>query len=391
MPWTELGRKCSTAMISRHTAQVRLINLLFCWIHFRQTLPLLVIPDRARDIFDITHSCWSNQSSMAVRKMRNIRPRAEEDFSDSEVDEDTGEEMVGEQDDNEDDEESPSEAENGEDDDAAVEAKLSNVSFGALRHAQESLSRKRKRGSDTTPNQDDKLEALRARLRQIKEEKAVATSRPPSKSKRSSVSRQAASDHDGDDSSDSDSAPSEEDAPTKSRTSKHAPGAQSTRHQVTRKRVVVDVPKRVVRDPRFDALRQHSVPNGNSEKAYSFLRDYQKAEMDELRAAIKRTKNEDDKDILRRKLGSMDNKLKAKDAKDREQEILRRHRKEEREKIQQGKTPFYLKQKDIKEQALVEKFKGMKSKDREKLIEKRRKKEGQKEKKRMPDARRMAG
>lgn len=321
---------------------------------------------------------------MAVQKMRNIRPRPvsiEDDFEDSELDQASEEEQ---------DEENPSEAENGEDDDVAVEAKLSNVSFGALKQAQDSLSRKRKRGSDTTPNQDDKLEALRDRLRQIKEEKAAAAaSKPSSKSKRKTNDRPADSHRDGD--SDSDSAPSEEDAPTKSRTSKHAPGAQSTRHQVTRRRVVVDVPKRVVRDPRFDALQQHNAHTGNSEKAYSFLRDYQKAEMDELRAAIKRTKNEDDKDVLRRKLGSMDNKLKAKDAKERQQEILRRHRKEEREKIQQGKTPYYLKQKDIKEQALVEKFKGMKSKDREKLIEKRRKKEGQKEKKRMPDARRVAG
>lgn len=327
---------------------------------------------------------------MAVGGMRNIRPRpgmVEDDVDDSDMDRSSAEEVASNGE--EEDEQSPSEAENGEDDDMAVEAKLSNVSFRALRQAQESLSKKRKRGSDTNANQDDKLEALRDRLRQIKEEKAAAASKPVSKSKRKRDDVQQASDHD--ENSDSDSAPSEEDAPTKSRTSKHAPGTQSTRHQVTRKRVVVDVPKRVVRDPRFDALQQHNAHTGNSEKAYSFLRDYQKAEMDELRAAIKRTKNEDDKDVLRRKLGSMDNRLKAKDEKERQQEILRRHRKEEREKIQQGKTPFYLKQKDIKEQALVEKFKGMKSKDREKVIEKRRKKEGQKEKKRMPDARRMAG
>lgn len=333
---------------------------------------------------------------MAMAGIRNVRPRpgaVEDDVDDSEMDRSSGEDMASNGEENEDgneDEESPDEAENT-DDEMAVEAKLSNVSFGALRQAQESLSRKRKRGSDTNANQDDKLEALRERLRQIKEEKAAAASKPSSKSKTKRKRDEEQSELDGGEDSDSDSAPSEEDAPTKSRTSKHAPGTQSTRHQVTRKRVVVDVPKRVVRDPRFDALQQHNAHTGNSEKAYSFLRDYQKAEMDELRAAIKRTKNEDDKDVLRRKLGSMDNKLKAKDAKEREQEILRRHRKEEREKIQQGKTPYYLKSKDIKEQALVEKFKGMKSKDREKLIEKRRKKEGQKEKKRMPDARRMAG
>jgi ribosomal RNA-processing protein 36 len=39
----------------------------------------------------------------------------------------------------------------------------------------------------------------------------------------------------------------------------------------------------------------------------------------------------------------------------------------------------------------VEKYKGLKSKERERLMERRQRKEGQKEKKRMPNARRMAG
>ncbi|KAF2213104.1 hypothetical protein CERZMDRAFT_40350 [Cercospora zeae-maydis SCOH1-5] len=271
------------------------------------------------------------------------------------------------------------------------EQQIGNLSFGALKQAQDAVSRKRKRGSDTTADQEDKLVALRDRLRQIKEQKVSKPLEASKTAKKSKLSRQAPSDDssDGDSASDSDSGPSEEDAPHKSRTSKHAPTAQSTKYQVSRRRQVVDVPKRNIRDPRFDAIHQRA-PTGNLDKAYSFLVDYQKDEIKELKAEIKRTKSEEEKDILRRKVNSMENRLKAKAAKEREQEVLRKHRKEEKTKVEQGKTPYYLKKKELKEQALVEKFKGMKSKERQKLIEKRQKKESQKEKKRMPEARRMA-
>lgn len=287
---------------------------------------------------------------------------------------------------------SEDEPDQDDEDGGDFEQQISNVSFGALKQAQDAISRKRKRGSDANEDQEEKLEAVRARLREIKAAKSAPTGKI-SKSSQSTIKQSKETEHEEreDETDDSDEAPSEEDAPTKSRTSKHAPAAQSSRYQVSRKRVVVDVPKRVVRDPRFDALHQHSAHPGDSEKAYSFLRDYQKSEINELKAAIKKTKNEDEKETLRRKMGSMENRLKAKEAKEREQDIIRRHRKEEREKIESGKNPYYLKKKDIKEKALVEKFKGMKSKEREKVIEKRRKKEGQKEKKRMPNMRRVAG
>lgn len=278
----------------------------------------------------------------------------------------------------------------GQDEGKSYEQQISHVSFDALLHAQDTISKKRKRGSDTNPDQEDKLAALRDRLRQIKEQKAskaLKQRNPSSKLQMTKVADRG--DNVRSDDSESDSGPSEEDAPNRARTSKHAPTAQSTRYQVSRKRQVVDVPKRNVRDPRFDAFHQQA-HTGNSDKAYSFLEDYQKDEIKELKAEIKRTKNEDDKQTLKRKVNSMENRLKAKAAKDREQEVVRRHRKEEKSRVEEGKTPYYLKKKEIKEQALVEKFKGMKSKDRQKLIDKRQKKESQREKKRMPDARRMA-
>ncbi|KAF2478567.1 hypothetical protein BDY17DRAFT_305422 [Neohortaea acidophila] len=283
-----------------------------------------------------------------------------------------------------------------------VQEQLNNVSFAALLQAKEALSKKRKRNSDTTADHEAKLGALRDRLQSIKSNKAAMENRQapedrlskagkPLPRSRSQNGLAPASDEEEDD-ADSDSAPSEiEAAPSKSRTSKHAPAAQTSRRQVTRRRTVIDVPKRSYRDPRFDALHQGAIHPGNADKAYSFLRDYQKSEIAELKAAVKQARTEEDKEALKRKAISMENRLKAKEAKEREQEVLRRHRHEEKEKVEQGKKPYFPKKKELKEKALVEKFEGMKSKDRQRLIERRRKKEGQKEKKRMPQARRMAG
>ncbi|KAK1058726.1 rRNA biogenesis protein rrp36 [Friedmanniomyces endolithicus] len=332
---------------------------------------------------------------------RNIRvPKRryehEDDVDGGEEDEDMA---VDDVDDGE-DEESQSDMEDeqekdegdGEDEselDGDVEQQISSISFGALKQAQDAVSRKRKRGSDEAPEQDDKLENLRKRLRQIKEQRAGIQLKP------TATTKTARDDPDNSD-SDSDSGPSEDEAPSKSRTSKHAPAEQTSRHQVTRKRTVVDYPRRVIRDPRFDSIPNqpstaHQAPNGTADKAYSFLLDYQRTEIDDLKAALKRTKGEDDIYNLRRKINSMENRLKAHAAKEREQAVRSAHKKEEKGRVLEGKKPYFLKEKEVKERALVEKFRGMKGKEREKVVEKRRLKESQREKRGMPrDRRRVA-
>ncbi|KAK4962435.1 rRNA biogenesis protein rrp36 [Elasticomyces elasticus] len=279
-----------------------------------------------------------------------------------------------------------SEVEVEEDDD--VQTKISNISFGALKQAQDAVgSRKRKRGSNDSPAaaDDDKLEALRKRLKQIKEQKGSL----PTTTKTNHDDPQ---DSDG---SDSDSAPSEEGGHVKSRTSKHAPASQTTKHQVTRKRTVISYPKFVTRDPRFDNIPFQApstahAPNDASDKAYAFLRDYQKDEVGELRATLRKTKDEDEKELLRRKINSMENRLKSHAAKEREQAVRAEHRKEEKGRVLEGKKPYFLKDKEVKERALVKKFEGMKGREREKIVAKRALKESQKEKRAMPRDRRLA-
>ncbi|KAI4799174.1 DUF947-domain-containing protein, partial [Aureobasidium sp. EXF-8846] len=164
-----------------------------------------------------------------------------------------------------------------EDAEEDVKDKLSSISFGTLSRAQESISKKRKRPAGGDDEKEDKLEALRARLRELRDAKGVETA--PKKSKKNAAkstttsaakkSRKAEDDDSASDGSDSD-----EDGPPHARSSKHAPMAQASNRQVTRKRQVIDVPKQQVRDPRFGPLGG-PVDDVALAKKYSFINDYQ--------------------------------------------------------------------------------------------------------------------
>jgi ribosomal RNA-processing protein 36 len=180
----------------------------------------------------------------------------------------------------------------------------------------------------------------------------------------------------------------EEENPKKGRSSKHAPTSMSSKRAVTRRRIVVPLAKSKIRDPRFDPLTGPLVQT-DVDKKYSFLDTYRSTEMSELRTTLKNPKvPEHEKEALKRQLLSMTSKQKAKEKEDAERKVLREHRKKEKDMIKQGKQPFYLKKSEQKKQALVERFDGMKARERDRVIERRRKKLTSRERKNMPDARR---
>jgi ribosomal RNA-processing protein 36 len=171
------------------------------------------------------------------------------------------------------------------------------------------------------------------------------------------------------------------------RSSKHAPTEISSKKAVSRKREVVAVPNREYRDPRFEATAG-IIDQSKVRKAYSFLDDYREDEMKELKTAVKEAKDEYSKEKLKRALLSMESRKKAQIRKDKEQEILDKHRKEEKEAVKQGKKPFYLKKAEQKKRMLFDQYGELKGKQLDRVIERRRKKVEGKEKKRMPFARR---
>jgi ribosomal RNA-processing protein 36 len=182
---------------------------------------------------------------------------------------------------------------------------------------------------------------------------------------------------------------------TPGRTSKHAPAIQSSRHAVSRRRDIFDPPASLKsRDPRFDP----TVTASNSDvsavekanKNYSFLTSYQASEILDLKAQIKKSKDPDVIAALKRQVMSLDSKIRAGEAQQRERDIVRRHKQKEKEAIKSGQKskPYFLKRSEMKKEALAEKFESMGKKARDKAMERKRKRVNAKESRGMPRFRR---
>ncbi|KAL5360896.1 rRNA biogenesis protein rrp36 [Aspergillus floccosus] len=256
-----------------------------------------------------------------------------------------------------------SEEDDNPDDD--VKTSLSNISFGALAKAQASLGPKSKRNSKTIDETStaSPLDDIRARIREAREQKRQLSSKTGDEKK-------------------------------PARSSKHAPMVQSSKRAVTRKRTIIEppaVPK--ARDPRFDptVLSKSGRQNPDAaDKAYAFLDDYRKSELQELKEKYAKTKNATEKEELKRAIRSTSDRLRAIENQKREREILAEHKKKEKQLIREGKksNPYYLKKSDLKKQVLLKKYENMNSKERMKALERRRKKVASKERKEMPMERR---
>ncbi|KAI5461127.1 hypothetical protein BGZ63DRAFT_404025 [Mariannaea sp. PMI_226] len=303
---------------------------------------------------------------------RRVRPRREDDWEvdaedsqasssgDDEVEErSTRRHNQDDDDDDDDDDGSDNEtgsepgSEDDEDDDqeeSAPKIDLSSVSFGALAKAQASLPpSKRKSKTTTTANttaeEDDRRQSLSAR-------------------KSSTTSRSA-----------------KDDSKLK-RSSKHAPQEQSSKRPVSRRREFMadENPRRQYRDPRFDPLVGR-LDEEKAKKNYAFLDEYREKELADLRAQVKKTKNPEEKEALKREVLSIESKKKSRQRKEEAQNLLNEHRKREKELVAQGKTPFYLKKSEQKKQLLVDRYASMSKGQVDRAIERKRKKVAGKEKK----------
>ena len=164
------------------------------------------------------------------------------------------------------------------------------------------------------------------------------------------------------------------------RTSKHAPAELSSKKAVSRKREVVRTQKKCHRDPRFEPF-SGPMDEQRVKRNYSFLDKYRDSEVLELKFAIRKAKDSKVREELKRALLRMESRKEAQKTKERQHEVLRRHRQDEKGKIEHGKRPFYLKKADQKKIALVQRFDSMKGKQVDKAIKKR----AAKERKKIPE------
>lgn len=291
--------------------------------------------EESEELEDIEDSVSENSKDAASE---NESQSEEEKRSDDGSDSDTS--PVSEQD------ESSAEDEKDED-------PLANISFGALAKAQESLLNPKKSSSSSKKTGDDDTWTNN----EAAERKAGRAARRDF---------------------------------TATRTNKHAPTEVSSKIAVSRRREIIALPKVEARDPRFLPLSGPLNPD-KTKKAYSFLDKYRDDEMAELKKAVKEAEDAGSKEKIKQALRVMESRKKTQMRKDKEQEVMARHMKEEKEKVKVGKKPFYLKKAELHKKFLVDEFKGMNGSKLDRAIERRRKKLASKEKKNLPWERRKVG
>ncbi|KAI8546383.1 hypothetical protein RHMOL_Rhmol07G0113100 [Rhododendron molle] len=126
------------------------------------------------------------------------------------------------------------------------------------------------------------------------------------------------------------------------RANKNRPMEASAKKPVGRFREVIQVPKKVVRDPRFETLCGNLDVEG-FKKRYNFLYENElPAEREELKRSMKKSNDNTVIDELKNRISGIDKQLKSASTRT-EREILSEHKKRERQAAKQGKRPFYLK------------------------------------------------
>jgi ribosomal RNA-processing protein 36 len=327
--------------------------------------------------------------------------------------------------------ESEEEEEGDAPDEEAARHRIGTVSFGALVKAQASLRsrrpEKRPRGA-AAADDEGRLEALRARLRELRD--ARGRDAAPAAGDRwgggggtrsgtvwGIAHGDSGSDDDDDDDRGEDDGGEDGDArAAKSRRqSKHAPAEMSSKRPVSRKRSVIETPKPRVRDPRFDSALG-AVNREQVRRNYAFVDGYVDDEIGALKRTLKEQKalaaepgnnnrrrkkkkkpkgvekmSAEELEELKRELNRKESRRAAQAARDREAEVRRDHRRGEREKVAEGKRPFYLKRSEVREEVVRKRYGEVGEGKRERMMERRRKKVASKERRRMPAARRTAG
>ena len=171
----------------------------------------------------------------------------------------------------------------------------------------------------------------------------------------------------------------------------------TSKKPVSRYREVVDIPnarRKASRDPRFDAM-SGAYDEARFAKSYAFLEEYRSNESSQLKAELKKVRNEKKRAKLQVQLSKL-----ASVSQVQKQKIEALKRKSElkqvsRELVQQGHKPFYFKKSDVKKIELAAKYQELKKKGGnatvDRAIEKKRKRNTTKAHKFIPYERRGGG
>ncbi|KAE8055254.1 hypothetical protein FH972_012106 [Carpinus fangiana] len=126
------------------------------------------------------------------------------------------------------------------------------------------------------------------------------------------------------------------------RLNKNRPSEVSSKKPVSRLREVIQAPKRVIRDPRFESLCG-TFDAKQFRSKYNFLfKKYDPEIIEKLRKQLRKSNDPEVIGELKSHLSWIDKQLKSDSTRQTEAAILAEHKKKEREAAKKGKQPFYL-------------------------------------------------
>ncbi|PWZ02866.1 DUF947-domain-containing protein [Testicularia cyperi] len=198
------------------------------------------------------------------------------------------------------------------------------------------------------------------------------------------------------------------------RTNKHAPTEMSSKRPVSRMRNVIETDSKQIRDPRFDSL-SGSTNKDLFTKSYSFLPEMFKDELSTLKTTLSKLKKQETAQAgpkaksehaltIREERAKVEAALRRaeglageRERRQRENEVKRRIKSQNKERVDKGLLPYYPKQSEVRQMLLKDKYdrlsgtneagqsaSGAEKKQLKKALERRRKKNAQKEKRDMP-------
>ena len=168
------------------------------------------------------------------------------------------------------------------------------------------------------------------------------------------------------------------------RENKNAPAVMKSNRPVRRLRIDANNSARKFRDPRF-VEGSGTLDEDRFHQNYAFLDKYQEDEVNELTRAMKKSKNPTVKDKIKTELQAKKQEMTERRRSMKVKARLQTVRAEEREKVKNGKTPFFLKRSAKKQIALEERFDELKKDGKlNAFLMKKRKRNSNKEHKKMP-------
>lgn len=171
------------------------------------------------------------------------------------------------------------------------------------------------------------------------------------------------------------------------RANKNRPMEVSSTKRVSRFREVIQAPKKVARDPRFESLCGKFDEEG-FKKRYNFIYEESlPAEKEKLQKQLRSSEDPRVIEELENRIAWIDKQMKADSTKTktRTAKIMSEHKKRAREAVKQGKRPFYIKKSEVRKQLHIEKYNKLKASGKlDSFLENKRRRNAAKDRKFMP-------